>query len=129
MNRWREYNPNPRHNTVGDCTTRALTKATGEDWDTIYLIISAYGFDMKNMPSANRVWGRYLYNKGFREHAINNYGDKFYTVEDFCIDHSKGTYILHIPDPGHVVCVVDGFYWDSWDSGGEVPQYYWEREV
>lgn len=29
----------------------------------------------------------------------------------------------------NIACVVDGFYWDSWDSGGEVPQYYWEMEV
>lgn len=28
---------------------------------------------------------------------------------------------------GHVVCVQDGFYWDTWDSGQEIPVYYWER--
>lgn len=28
---------------------------------------------------------------------------------------------------GHVVCVVDGFYFDSWDSCGEIPIYYWAR--
>ena len=129
MNRWHRFNPNPQHHNDIDCTIRALSLSTNESWDTVYATVCAYGFDMKRMPSGNSVWGRYLYNKGFREHAINNYGDKFYTVEDFCIDHPKGTYILHIPDPGHVVCVVDGYYYDSWNSGGEVPQYYWEREV
>lgn len=28
---------------------------------------------------------------------------------------------------GHVVCVQDGYYYDSWDSGNEIPIYYWER--
>jgi hypothetical protein len=25
------------------------------------------------------------------------------------------------------VCAVDGFYYDSWDSGQEIPVYYWTR--
>jgi len=28
------YNPNPDGNRVGDCTVRALCKATGHDWDS-----------------------------------------------------------------------------------------------
>ena len=48
-----------------------------------------------------------------------------YTVEDFCIDHPHGVYVLGCD--GHVLTVVDGLYYDSWDSGGEVPIYYWER--
>lgn len=76
------------------------------------------------MPSANAVWGKYLYAQGFRRHLIDD--DKFdYTVEDFCRDHPEGTYILAID--GHVVCAVDGFYYDSWDSGQEIPIYYWTR--
>ena len=48
------------------------------------------------------------------------------TVEEFCRDHPQGTYILAID--GHVVCAVDGDYLDTWDSGEEVPMYYWEKE-
>ena len=33
---WREYNPNPARRRVGDCTVRAITKATGQDWETVY---------------------------------------------------------------------------------------------
>ena len=28
----------------------------------------------------------------------------------------------------HVVCVEDGKYFDSWDSGNEIPLFYWEKE-
>lgn len=39
---------------------------------------------------------------------------------------SAGTYILALS--GHVVTVVDGDWYDTWDSGGEIPIYYWVRE-
>lgn len=125
---WAQYNPNPSKNLVGDCTVRAISKALDQDWETTYAGLTAMGFMLSDMPSANRVWHRYLYKNGFRQHIIDNYGDEFYTVEDFCKDHHHGIYILSILDPGHVVCVVDGKYYDSWDSGHEVPQYYWTRE-
>jgi hypothetical protein len=73
------------------------------------------------MPSANHVWGRYLRDNGFHRQIIED----DCTVEDFCRDHPKGTYILAID--GHVVCAVDGFYYDSWDSGQEIPIFYWTR--
>lgn len=126
-NRWTYYNPNPKHNRVGDCTVRALSKALDQDWDTTYAGLSAMGYMLSDMPSANRVWGRYLRKHGFFQNIIDDNGDDFYTVTDFCKDHPYGTYVLAILDPGHVVCVVDGMYYDSWDSGNEVPQYYWAR--
>ena len=48
------------------------------------------------------------------------------TVSDFAEDHPKGTYILALS--GHVVCVKDGDYIDTWDSGNEIPLYYWQQE-
>ena len=118
------YNPNPSRQRVGDCTVRAICKATGQDWKRTYSALCAYGLACNDMPSANSVWGKYLYAQGFRRHLIDD--DKFeYTVEDFCRDHPKGTYVLAVD--GHVVCAVDGFYYDSWDSGQEIPVYYWTR--
>nr|DAW82566.1 MAG TPA: hypothetical protein [Caudoviricetes sp.] len=28
----------------------------------------------------------------------------------------------------HVVCVEDGTYFDTWDSGSEIPLFYWAKE-
>lgn len=124
MNHHKFYNPNPSRNRVGDCTVRAICKATGQDWNRTYAALCAYGLDCNDMPSANSVWGKYLYEIGYRRHLIE--AERFdYTVEDFCRDHPEGTYILAIGD--HVVCVEGGFYWDSWDSGQEIPVYYWTR--
>ena len=48
-------------------------------------------------------------------------------MADFAAEHPSGTYILALS--GHVVCVMDGDYYDTWDSGGEVPLYYWRKEA
>lgn len=125
MSNWIPYNPNPIRNRVGDCTVRAITKATGEDWDTIYTHLCFYGFICKDMSLANDVWGKYLRKQGFKRYLVDDKDQDYYTVDDFCQDNPQGTYILAID--GHVVCVVDGKYYDTWDSGGEIPIYYWTK--
>lgn len=125
MSNWHPYNPNPHHSRVGDCTVRAISRATGQDWDTSYLWLSVYGFQMKNMPSGNCVWGSYLESCGFVWHAMERYPERPCTVAEFCREHPHGLYVLGCD--GHVVTAVAGEYWDSWDSGGEIVIYYWER--
>lgn len=122
---YQHYNPNPARSRVGDCTVRAICKATEQEWNKVYCALAAYGLHAKDMPSANHVWGRYLRELGYRRHLIEDDKDN-YTVEDFCRDNPTGTYILAIE--GHVVCVQDGFYYDSWDSGQEIPVFYWTKE-
>lgn len=123
--RWKQYNSNPRRNRVGDCTVRAISKAMNRDWEEIFVGLTAYGFMMCDMPSANNVWGRYLKINGFSRYLVDDKGKDYYTVEDFCRDNPSGTYILAID--GHVVCVQDGYYYDTWDSGQEEPIYYWTK--
>lgn len=33
---WEYYNPNPAGKRVGDCVIRAICKATGKDWTTVF---------------------------------------------------------------------------------------------
>lgn len=49
-----------------------------------------------------------------------------YTVRQFSAEHPCGSYILALS--GHVVAVVDGEYYDAWDSGNETPIYVWEEK-
>ncbi len=122
---YQSHNPNPNGKRVGDCTVRAIAKATGQSWEETYVGLCLKGFEMGDMPSSDAVWGAYLRRNGFFRSAIPNDFPENYTVEDFCHDNPSGTYILAIS--GHVVCVVDGEYYDSWDSGSEIPQYFWQR--
>lgn len=120
-----ETNNNPLKRTVGDCVVRAISLATGKDWDTTYIGVITQGFALKDMPSSNNVWGWYLFKNGFDRFTIPNTCPECYTVKDFCEDHPKGIFVL--ATGSHVVPVIDGNYYDTWDSGEENPVYYWER--
>ncbi len=120
------YNPNPLKQRVGDCTIRAITKATGKSWDEVYISLALQGYIMANMPDANAVWGAYLKRIGFRRGIVPEICPDCYSIKDFCTDHPVGTFILALS--GHVVAVRDGDYFDAWDSGEEIPIYYWYKE-
>lgn len=119
------YNPNPQAARVGDCVIRAISFATDQTWDKTYLDLCVYGLINCDLPSSNNVWGRYLRDRGYRRKMIPDACPVCYTVRQFAEGHPDGTYILAIS--GHVVAVKDGDYYDTWDSGDEVPVYYWER--
>ena len=121
------YNPNPSGKFVGDCVIRAICKIEESDWDSVYLDICMIGFKKKDMPSDNDIWELYLYNKGYRRGVLPDTCPDCYTVDKFCQEHPKGKYLL--ATGRHVVAVVDGDYYDAWDSGKEVPVYYWHKEV
>ena len=120
------YNPNPQAARVGDCVIRAVSFATGQEWYKTYLDLCVYGLINCDLPSSNAVWGRYLRDRGYRRRMIPDTCPACYTVRQFTEEHPDGTYILAIS--GHVVAVRDGDYYDTWDSGDEVPVYYWEKE-
>ena len=42
------------------------------------------------------------------------------------IEHSRGTYVVGTGT--HAIAVVDGCYYDAWDSGNEIVLYYWKRK-
>lgn len=119
------YNPNPDGRFVGDCTIRAICKLTGKDWDSVYAGTSFEGFIRKDMPSGNSTWGAYLVRLGYIARSIPDSHLFHYTVKDFCRDHPKGKYLLALDQ--HVVTVVDGNYYDTWDSGNEMLVYYWMK--
>lgn len=122
---WKTYNPNPDYQKVGDCTIRAISKALNKSWEDTYLDLCVYGLMYSDMPSANHVWGAYLHAQGFRRYFVEDQTGH-YTVRDFAVEHPEGTYILALS--GHVVCLKDSDYYDTWDSGYEPVIFYWRRE-
>lgn len=105
---------------------RAISILTNQDWDKTYLEIALQGYMLKDMPSANHVWGSYLLSNGFKRYVIPNTCPDCYTVIDFCREFPEGEYLL--ATGSHVVAVKNGNYYDAWDSGYEVPVYYWQKE-
>ena len=116
---------NPRNRcSIGDCVIRAVSLALDKSWDEVYIDLATEGFFIKDLFSANEVWGSYLYTKGFTKKSIpNRYS---YTVEDFCIEHPEGVFVLGTGT--HAVAVIDGNVYDTWNSSQEEVSFYWERE-
>lgn len=120
------YNPNPFASRVGDCTVRAISKVLDQEWEQTYIDLCLYGLLQGDLPSSNSVWGKYLREKDFKRHIIPDTCPNCYTVKDFCYEHERGVYLLALN--GHVVAVIDGDYFDTFDSGSEVPVFYWTKE-
>lgn len=123
---WRSFNENPDGNRVGDCTIRAISTLLDQPWEKTAVEMFVQSFIMRSIMSENAVWGAYLYGKGYRRGTFEDICPSCYTVRDFCREHPNGRYLLAIS--GHVVAVIDGDYYDTWDSGDELPVYYWEKK-
>lgn len=121
---WIEYNPNSSRKKTDDCTVRAICKALRMDWDTAYDKLAHYGKRQGVLMNANSVWGSLLEDHGFRRIPLPNTCPKCYTVYEFARDNPEGVFVLGTGT--HVVTVVDGNWYDMWDSGSEVPiVVYW----
>ena len=119
------YNPNPLEKRTGDCVIRALTKLLDMDWDTVFVDLFTKSFAMKDMMDHNIVWNDYLESMGYIRKSIPDRCPLCYSIADFCDDHPSGKYI--VATDSHVVAIVDGDYYDTWDSGDKVPIYYWTK--
>lgn len=118
--RYSWHNENPFQKNVGDCTVRAISTALDQNWDTTYIGLCLEGYLLKDMPSSNEVWRRYLSRFGLHRRPAPPHT----TVNEFARTHSNGTYLLGLNS--HVVCIIDGILYDTWDSGEKEVLYYWK---
>ena len=123
---WKEYNPNPTGRNIEDCAIRAVAKALDTDWDTAFVKIAVNAFQMGDVMHNDAAWGSVLRQNGFMRKSIPDTCPDCYTVAEFCRDYPSGRYLLGTGS--HVVTVIDGDYYDTWDSGDETPIYYWSKE-
>lgn len=118
---YKYYQPNRKDlkDKYGDCTVRALSKALALSWLEAFELTIPYckAYQCTNifdMPRAkvNEV----MEALGFEYTGVSNAkGSKRPTVASFARSHKVGRYIVNTA--GHEVAVVDGIYYDTWDSG------------
>jgi len=122
---WHEFQPNPQGLSTGDCTVRAVCAVTGLPWCAAHDVLCALSGEMADMPSTNRVWWALLKGIGYRQLFLPDRCPDCYTVADFAAEHPRGKFILGPHE--HAVAVIDGDWWDTWDSGSTVPGYFFEE--
>lgn len=127
------YQPNKKDlkDKVGDCQIRALTKALNITWLEAFDLITPicreqqvmdiFSCDLKKTVEAMAKLG-FVYTG-----VSNKKGTKRPTVDSFAKTHKTGTYIATVAH--HVVAVVDGKYYDTWDCGDCSLYGYYEKEV
>lgn len=120
---WIRCNPNPAHKYVGDCVIRAIAVATNRTWLSVFddlYVTARKNFDMME---SNDTWGKYLYGLGFEPFLLPESCPSCITIKEFAKRFPRGTYIIGTGN--HAVAVINGDYYDAWDSGDEVPSYFW----
>ena len=122
---WIPYNPNPQNKITGDCVVRAISIAEGISWDEAFKRLTDKAYTEKSMPSINPTWADYLEDHGYILFGLPNTCPRCYTVRQFTRDYPFGTYVLGTGE--HAVAVIDGNYIDTWDSGNEVPMYFFKK--
>ena len=124
---WMKCNPNPAHKEVSDCVIRAIALATNRRWVDIYDDLCRLGRKEFNVPIADAVWGKYLYKNGFKPFLLPDSCPECVTIRKFSQIYPEGTFI--IGTGSHAVAVINGDYYDSWDSGNEIPSFFfWKVE-
>lgn len=118
---WKQMNQNPNGQRVGDCVIRAISTALGQNWEKTYIGLCLQGFEDADLPSSNAVWSRYLRRRGFDRYTVRD----DCTIREFCDIHPKGIFV--IGTGSHAVAVIDGSYYDFWDSGNETAVYYFTQ--
>jgi len=119
------YNPNPKHKNTSDCVIRMLSKVYGITWEQAYVKLSGIVLQEFEMPSSNYIWEKFLLSNGFRKMLLPSTCPDCINISEFSSMYNIGTYIACTGT--HVVAVVDGNYYDAWDSGDEIITYYFER--
>lgn len=123
--KWIKYNPNPQNRNTGDCSIRAYCKAEGIDWNDAYDMATKLGKEMSMICDDHKVVDKILTENFGYTYVKGEKGAKKKTVNEFAIEHPEGTYIGWVSK--HVVAIVNGYYYDSWDSGNRKMNGYYKK--
>lgn len=133
MNRYVFYNPNPlqKFHKDGtpmrwkycDCVIRAICKTEDSDWKSVYRMLTEYGLKHYMMPNDGELLMKLFPEMGYLRHTYKN--TERITLKKFAETHKQGSFVVNMP--GHVVAVVNGKYYDAFDSGDFYITSYWRQ--
>lgn len=120
------YNANPSKRNTIDCVIRGMSVLLGRDWNYVHKLLTDRADLVHEVYTRNDFWIDVLLRLGYRMYFIPNMCPQCITVRRFAQEHPVGKYLLGTGS--HVIAVEDGNYIDTWDSGDELPIYYFTKE-
>lgn len=129
------YNPNvdaktfksgkPKFWNRNDSSVRAICKAIGKDWITVYDELCNIGHNYNDMPSSKQVVTNMLSNYGYELVTLGKpvQGQKRPTIEEFAQEHNEGTYVLYLRD--YYITMIDGVLYNTENFAEEKVYSYW----
>ena len=123
---WVYVNPNPCRQEEPDCVVRAIALATDQEWDEVHWDLCTLSHIHCTMPSVNWLWGLYLKACGFEKFLLPASCPDCITVREFAKRYPRGTYVIGTGT--HSVAVINGNWYDSWDSADETPTYFFRKK-
>lgn len=131
------YNANPHNRFTTDCVIRAISTATKIPYNTVLMEMADLqcktGFDI----SDKTLIEKYLKGKGWVKHKQPRKNDNTkYTGVEFCAElqnfnmdfpESMGARYIANLGGGHIVAIVNGQVWDTWDSTDGCIGNYWTK--
>lgn len=126
--RWKKFNPNPKGKNVEDCSIRAYCAARDMKWDDAFDLACKVAKQEKDIINSVKVCRKVVTEHlGF---VLNEESKKVkikdrMTVNQFALTHNYGRYIVSVR--GHLVAVIDGWIYDSWDCGSKKMLHFYEE--
>ena len=125
------YNPNPEFKNKnkrwnrGDCVIRAICKATGLNWEEAFMVMCKSALEVHDMPNCRLGEEAGLKKLGFVKGGSlkPEKGEHWPIVADMARVHKKDIILCNCV--GHIVCCMNGKFYDTWDSGSYTVRSYW----
>lgn len=128
---YKYYQPNKKDikDEVGDCAIRAFTKALNKSWLEVFDELVPFAREHQCLLNQKPAYQDYLAKQNWI-YTSNGKVSKTKTVTKFCKEHQIGSYILYVRVGyrTHLVAVVDGIYYDTWDCGQYLVYGYYQKE-
>ena len=124
------YNANPFGKYTGDCVVRAISVATETDWEEVVLGLATTACLTGYSMCSKEGFDKYLENHGWvKNPQPRKANGKKYTGKEFGRWAVKNGIDRAVAKIGghHVVAVIDGKVWDTWDSTGGCIGNYWTK--
>lgn len=135
------YNANPQNRITGDCTFRAICTALEQSWEQTVMEMAEMSCKTGYAINDKKGIERYLESKGWKKQKQPRKDDNTkFTGKEFCeqlqddpwIFTGKEYYyaarIVAVIGGHHIVAIVNGKVYDTWNSTCKTIGNYWTKE-